>query len=297
MGFITFNNLGNTCYINSVLQCFIYNPFFKKYITGKLGKITELDITNDSYNINLTEYLNDFFKNNNSFKKFEQNDAHEFLINFLDDLTKIPGEKIKTTEYFDNFLKNNNYSPFAWGFHGTLRNSVKCSCCKVLSERYDIFNSINLNVPAFEKNVSVTNLFQDFLKKESNVDQKNLYYCDNCKSNQESEQKIHLSIIPENLIISLKRYTSVGEKIISDVEIQETLNINGTDVLNIKQIFTYKLASILNHFGNLYSGHYNTSIKNVKSNSEWYNIDDNVITKTTLKHHFSSAYILFYQKV
>jgi ubiquitin C-terminal hydrolase len=294
MGFITFNNLGNTCYINSVLQCFIYNPFFKKYIIEDLKKITELNLENDSYNINLTEYLNDFFKNNKNFKKFEQNDAHEFLTNFLDNLTKIPGEKIKTTEYFDTFLKNNNYSPFAWGFHGTLKNSIKCSCCKTVSERYDIFNSINLNVPAFEKNISVTSLFQTFLKKEKIVDPNNLYYCDNCKSNQESEQKIHLNLIPPNLIISLKRYTSVGAKIISDVDIPETLNIKGTNVSGIKQIFIYKLVSILNHFGNLYSGHYNTS---VKRNSEWYNIDDTLITKIELKEHRSTGYILFYQMV
>jgi ubiquitin C-terminal hydrolase len=294
MGFITFNNLGNTCYINSVLQCFIYNDFFKKYITGDLKKITELNLEDSSYNVNLVEFLNDFFKFNKSFRRFEQNDAHEFLINFLDNLTKIPGEKINTNEYFESFLKNNNYSPFAWGFHGTLRNSIKCSCCKSVSERYDIFNSINLNVPAFQKNVSVTSLFQDFLKKESNDDQNNLYYCDTCNSNQESEQKLHLSIIPQNLIISLKRYTAVGEKIISDVDIQETLNINGTSLSGVKKIFNYKLVSILNHFGNLYSGHYNTS---VKSNSEWYNIDDNVVTKTTLKQHLSTAYILFYQMI
>ena len=88
------------------------------------------------------------------------------------------------------------------------------------------------------------------------------------------------------LIITLKRYTDIGTKILSDVRYERELYIR----LN-ESVKKYTLSGIVHHFGNLYDGHYTSS---VKVNGEWYSIDDSSISEDHVTKDDSSAYILFY---
>ena len=297
MKLITFPNLGNTCYINSVLQCFIYNPYFRKFcdIPDLKKIIVESDIikNNEYLNVtyNLTVFANYIFNKKTQFKRFQQNDAHEFLIEFLDILvTEIHGRMDFCTlnnKNWNEFVKKNNFSPFINEFHGQTKLCINCLGCRKNSESFEEFNTINLNVP--EKSKSVCDLFIRYLGNNLHADPSNLYFCDKaCKSPQISQHKHSINILPKTLIIVLKRYSSSGTKIKSEVILDKVLHIRDTDTVKI-----YTLTSVINHQGNLFDGHYTS---NVLINDEWYLFDDEQISKVS-KFNYANpdAYILFYE--
>jgi ubiquitin carboxyl-terminal hydrolase 8 len=285
-----------------VLQCFIYNPYFQKYCgLSDFRKIFEsIDFTNNNQelfiNCNISNLIDFLLKKKKCFKRFQQNDAHEFLIEFLDiltsEITGLPaglpaglptGSPEGSSNSWNSFVKRNNYSPFTSEYHGQTKLSIHCCNCKKCSNTFEEFNTINLNIPI--KSSEVTSLFVEYLKKEKVADPGNLYFCDNCKSEEVSERKISISILPRVLIITLKRYTDTGTKILSDVKYDQEIYIRINETIK-----KYNLTSVVHHFGNLYDGHYTSSIK---INEKWYNIDDSSISEDHSKDN-SSAYILFY---
>ena len=278
MKLIGFLNLGNTCYLNSVLQCFINDIDFQKII--KENKETELqlneiisniDFTNENEHLSCNYNLNKVFKilTGTQFIRFQQHDAHEYILYFLDLIVK---------NY--NFEK---VSPFTSLYYGQTKTTIKCCKCKNIKYIYEDFNTINLNVN--EKD-TLEDIFIDYLKKEVHSDPGNLYFCDICKENCISEKKINLNRLPKNLILVLKRYSSESKS--KFITYPETLCIR--EKLNLKQ---FKLNSVINHFGNLYDGHYTTNINIEKC---WYFIDDNLIRSSKNNKCVCdiNAYILFY---
>ena len=106
MKILGFENLGNTCYVNSVLQCFIYNEDFQELVKTDTN-LAELikTVNGEPGKFDLKLFINSFGK----FKRFEQQDAHEFITDLLD--------KIKDIYHF---------------YHGQTKNVVKCSNCKTV---------------------------------------------------------------------------------------------------------------------------------------------------------------------
>jgi len=262
MKLLSFPNLGNTCYINSVLQCFCYSQF-------NLFESIDLNEFNENINIvfDIKPFINYFFENNKDFKRFQQNDSHEFLIKFLELLS----------EKFPQVLKE---------YYGQTNLNITCDHCKNIKCVHEDFNTINLNVPV--ESSSLSTLFRDYLKKEIHNDSQNLYYCDYCKNNEVSFQKLNLSVLPNTLIIVLKRYSAIGVKILSEIICESTIYIK------LDEIFEYTLKSTINHSGDLYNGHY-TACNLI--NGEWYYFDDQVINKIeTFNYSNSELYILFYQR-
>ena len=286
MKLIGFLNLGNTCYINSVLQCFIYDQLFQKTLDESnilYDIIKHIDLTDNEENLNipynLKRFIDYFISKKNWFKRYEQNDAHEFLTNFIDLLCNpIQGSNPldKSAESLWNCFLKNNDSPITEVYHGQLRTTVKCCKCNNCSINYEEFNTINLNVTGDGK---ITDLFMEYLRKESIND----YYCNNCKCEHESEKKTSLYRIPDRLIIVLKKYSTKYKVQLGNLSIKEP--INGI-------IKRYSLTGIINHSGNLHDGHYTT---NVLINNNWYFTDDNnIYLNDSILLDDPDAYILFY---
>jgi ubiquitin C-terminal hydrolase len=267
MKLVTFPNLGNTCYLNSILQCFINNPHFQNIIKNKTDKneflieletiIKLIDLTVNDETVSIKYNLTNFIQIKNNFRLFQQHDAHEYLMYFLDKV--IPD----TPDY-----------------HGTLKTSMHCGNCKNISIVYEQFNTINLDPNG---NCSIYNLFMDYLKKESISE----YYCEKCNTSSESTKKLSIHKLPTNLIIVLKKYNNKFkiQYPLNDLKIKES----SSGIIN-----NYSLTAVVNHLGNLNNGHYNC---NVLVNDAWYFIDDETIyLNTSFKTDEPNVYILFFKK-
>jgi ubiquitin carboxyl-terminal hydrolase 36/42 len=266
MKLFSFLNLGNTCYINSILQAFIYDsPELKDKIISENNLNNELETrVPNSLNeiIDISDFVTFFTKKYPQFRRFEQHDAHEFLLCFVDYLNSAE--------------------------LGKTRLDIKCESCKNTNIIYEEFVSIDLSIPDTNEIVSIYSLFQGYLGSELNNDEDNLYFCDKCNSFVCSRKNTFLWKLPKKLIIVLKRYTSCGKKISTKIEYPEKLKIRETST---DLIITYKLSCVVNHVGGLSDGHYNSFI-NILDN--WYFMDDDICIPRAL--HKNNSYILFYSR-
>jgi ubiquitin C-terminal hydrolase len=276
MKLLTFPNLGNTCYINSVLQCFINDRSFKdKYFNNPLTENVEiLQIIKQ-----MVEYLHDdnpedeikYFNLKQFirlikvpyFKSYQQQDSHEFLMYFMD------------------------LFPIDEMYYGETKLSIVCKDCNNIKNVFEKFSTINLNVTT--ESDTLNNIFVDYLKNELSNDSKNLYYCEHCRKNTITDKKTFLWKLPKRLIITLKKYNQYGEKINSVIKIHNELLIRETFT---SEVFKYSLSSVIYHVGDENFGHYYTAIK---KNDKWIYIDDEGYSiKKSINKEDPNSYILFY---
>ena len=283
MKLISFLNTGNTCYINSVFQCFVNDIVFRNVIMRSdnskeyytiLKTIIELinlkeDLKSSFIKFNLEKFNELLFKNS-YFTRFEQHDAHEFLLKFMD--------------IFETECKE--------VYYGKTKLSIKCNKCNTTKEVFEDFTTLNLNVHLndSEKQLHLYELFEYYLKREIHNDQNNLYYCDTCKCNTTSEQKTVLWKLPKRLIIVFKRYSDNGIK--NNNKIKYPINNVLIKESSSNTVFNYSLSNIIYHFGHINHGHYTNS---TKINDKWYLIDDDSITENSeIILNNPNSYILVY---
>ena len=188
-GKIGLNNIGNTCYMNSVLQCLLHNGLLKSFIMSKTIS-NEINLSNplgskgqlllafsDLFKLYWKNKFEDisplFFKHIMEthlpiFKGHAQHDAQEFLSQLLDgiheDVNKIIDKPyIDTIEGSDfdtdleiarqcwlNFLKR-NYSVIIQNFYGQFKSNIFCTECKNNSFTFDPFQLVSLPLPVITK--------------------------------------------------------------------------------------------------------------------------------------------------
>jgi len=301
------HNLGNTCYLNSVIQCFIYDPLFKGILNDiKLPENCNLilllkDLVNTNKpEYNIIEIIKEIIKQKPFFEGFSQNDSHEFYIHLIDILSNFNEQSNEQTKdyltlpdrLFEDFLKRNN-SPLTPVYHGQTRTCISCIVCNNLTKVYEEYNSINLHVPQ-TKVIKVTDLFRNYLETERQDDQNNLYQCDSCNLKQVTHKQISLWRIPPRLTLVLKKYSdnntinykTVIEFPLEPIKIKET---SSGDILR------YQLTGVIYHKGSFNYGHYYSK---VLVDGHWYHLDDQFVKSIeTMKNTSRSVYMLFFNKV
>ena len=325
-GLCGITNLGNTCFMNTIIQCLNNTLDFTKYFLSDSWKE---DINMEKKDRLLVEqwvhlskglwYKNAVITPTSFHRIFQiiamskgypellgygQNDSQEFLQFFLETLhnglckevlMNINGEvkcqldkmELEATKSWIKYFKN-DYSPIIDMFYGQLYSKITNNSNNNIIENYEPFSNLALEIPEGD-NITLNSCLDKFCMSEK-LDE---HYGD---SDKEYHKTLSLWKTPKYLVIFFKRFNNIGRKIDKVVNFPIDNFCLGKYVLGYDQDDSkYDLYAISNHVGNTMGGHYYAYIKNTDEN--WYKYNDKYVSMLNKDSLVTpNAYCLFYKK-
>ncbi|KAG8558033.1 hypothetical protein GDO81_016829 [Engystomops pustulosus] len=295
-------NLGNTCFVNSVLQCLTYTAPLANYMLTREHSKTcrEQDfcmmcvmqshvvqaLGNTGGVIKPTNVINDLRRIARHFRYGSQEDAHEFLRYTVEEMQK---SCLKGCSNLDRHAQTTTFIHQIFG--GSLRSRVKCLNCKSVSDTYDDYLDIPLEI---KTSYSVNKALEQFVKAEQ-LDGDNAYSCSKCKQLVTATKRFTVHRISNVLTLSLKRFASFsGGKLSKEIKYPEYIDIRPYTSNPHGEPIMYSLYAVLVHTGlSCHTGHYFCYIK--ASNDQWYVMNDSIVSSTDIQTVLNQqAYLLFY---
>jgi ubiquitin C-terminal hydrolase len=320
-------NIGNTCFMNSALQCLSNVSDLTEYILK--NDVTDiLNTTNDlgTHGKLALAYANLIKKMwsgeqtiaegsavkryvselSPRFAGYNQQDSHEFLNVLLDALHEDLKRDSETVE--------NEISLISEMFYGQIRSTVTCACGEPLIT-FDSISFLALPIPnlpvipprrinsskSVKRTTTLEDCFNEVFKVEK-LSENGQWYCNKCDCLMDAEKKLDLWTLPQVLILQLKRFTY---DLSSNVKIQTLVEYPIHSPLNLNRFITnpeyngntlYELIAISSHTGSLAGGHYTTYAKNFLTN-KWLHFNDEIVREADEKTLLSSnAYFLVYRR-
>ncbi|XP_029862608.1 ubiquitin carboxyl-terminal hydrolase 42-like [Aquila chrysaetos chrysaetos] len=268
------HNSGNTCFLNSVLQCLTYTPPPANYL---LSREHSRSCRQQGFCVmcRMENHVNTVLRSSGRaiypsavisvltligehFQLGMQEDAHEFLRYAIDAMQRACLSGISDLD-----TSSESTTIIHQIFGGFLRSRVTCSSCKVASDSYEAFLDIPLDIKAVS---SVTAALTDFVKPEQ-LDGENCFTCSQCNKKVAASKRFTIHRAPKVLPVCLKRFEDfTGGKIDKVVKYSNCLDLRPYMSQTDGEPLFYSLYAVLVHSGNSCdSGHYFCYTK-VKSN-------------------------------
>uniref|UniRef100_A0A8P4G3L6 Ubiquitin carboxyl-terminal hydrolase n=1 Tax=Dicentrarchus labrax TaxID=13489 RepID=A0A8P4G3L6_DICLA len=282
------HNLGNTCFLNSTVQCLTYTPPLANYLLSK----------EHSRACHQSGFCMICIMQNHIIQAFANTGNAIKPVSFIRDL------KSKTTSFFlrlfagakacVKYCSNHLLHELIVTFVFNLVFSVKCSICKSVSDTYDPYLDIAVEIRQAANIVRALELFvkPDVLSGE------NAYMCAKCKKKVPATKRFTVHRTSNVLTLSLKRFANFsGGKITKDVGYPEFLNIRPYMSQSSGDPVMYGLYAVLVHSGySCHAGHYYCYVK--ASNGQWYQMNDSMVHSSNIKVVLNQqAYVLFYLRI
>lgn len=331
-GLMGLKNLGNTCFMNSILQCLSNTQNLRDYclhnshrrdlnnsctntaLMEEFAKLIQTIWTSTSSEaVSPSEFKTQIQRYAPRFVGYNQQDAQEFLRFLLDGLhnevNRITVRPRGTVEDFDHLLDEEKGKRM-WRkyleredskvvdlFVGQLKSSLTCSHCGFCSTVFDPF--WDLSLPIAKKSYGEVSLMDciRLFTKEDVLDGDEKPTCYRCKARRRCTKKFTVQRFPKILVLHLKRFSEARRTI----KLSTFVNFPIKD-LDLREFASenstnavYHLYAVSNHSGTTMGGHYTAYCRN-PSSGEWYTFNDSRVTPMSSSQVRSSdAYVLFYE--
>ncbi|XP_058224321.1 ubiquitin carboxyl-terminal hydrolase 21-like isoform X2 [Rhododendron vialii] len=305
-------NLGNTCFLNAVLQCFTHTvPLIQGLWSSNharpcdrdsvgfcvlcaLRDHVELSLASMGTVVSPRNLVDNLSYISSTFRRFQQEDAHEFLQCLLDRLdsccTYSESKDMAMTSEDENLVKQ--------VFGGRLISKLRCCKCGHCSDTYEPLIDLSLEIENVD---TLTSALESFTKMEKIEDPDMQFTCDECKERVSIEKQLILDQVPSVATFHLKRFKNDGvfvEKIDKYVEFPLELDLlpytSGSQ--NTTGELKYDLYAVVVHTElSSTCGHYYCFVRCAQE--VWYKFDDSKVARVGEDFVLSQeAYILFYAK-
>lgn len=237
-------NLGNSCYLNSIIQC-LFNGGVNSWseeLTEDIGTEFPLDVVYPSNNlkcqlIKLNNAINvnpDFYPNGikpRSFKKCiggsheefssnRQQDSMEFLTYLIDQLD---------SKYFKTHSTKNPNDLFKF----SMEDRLQCNNCNKVKYSYDANEAIQLPLEQNDEPQDILERLDDYFKGEIIE-----FKCPSCNQMSEASRKPSFKSFPDTLVLNPIRIKFVNW---TPVKTSNELNLPGVDNAdNLLDVSKYK---------------------------------------------------------
>lgn len=321
-----FINMGSTCFMSSILQAIVHNPFIRDYYLSGSHLDCPRD-PKDCISCCVGEIFKDFYSSTStsgygpssmlsaawkvrkSLAGYSEQDAHEFWQFLIHQLHKNDTKRLHDRESTPALDSDGDKKDLASNplfkcdcithrtFAGELQSTLTCADCG--NKHVTIDPMLDLSLEIRERNESLKTLdecLQKFTKPEK-LDI--LFSCPRCAKKTGVTKQLQIRKLPPTLCIQLKRFehVNISTKLEAHVDIPLILDMskytldgkrNGDSGSDL-----YELYAVVYHIGNVNTGHYISLVKD--RDGMWFKFDDSHVVRVSEKDVLASqAYLLFY---
>lgn len=312
-----FQNSGNTCFLNSALQCLLHcPPLISLLLSSKQRHLKQSNnqqsfcafcslrtLAQTVYASNTPRTLtpSSFTRNTTTlsptFRPGYQEDAHEYIRALLNTMLRCEIQGCPTSSSYKPLITNSLVTEMQGDIHrifgGALQSSIICSICKYTSYKSEPFLDLSLEI---NKINSISNALGKFTMPEL-LNGDNKYKCDKCCKLVKAVKRLSIRRAPNVLMIQLKRFDQRARKDSRFIEFPSKLDLcqymHGFKNGNV----LYQLTGIVVHQGSSRQfGHYVACVRNAQGN--WILKDDCTGRQVNLQFVLrQKAYVLFYERI
>ncbi|KAF9980144.1 hypothetical protein BGZ75_008769 [Mortierella antarctica] len=221
-------NMGSTCFMNVILQCFIHNPLLRGYFLSDQHSSKRCEVKSECMGCEMDQLFTQFYSgvkspygpcsflhtmwmSSSDLAGYAQQDAHEFFISALNQIhAKSPSAKLHHCSCVIHKT-----------FAGVLQSDVTCLNCANVTSAFDPILDISLDLRPTKRSKlhkarglndernDGPNSLADCLDRYTHPEKlgTNEYNCSKCgKTGQEATKQLSMKVIPPVLSFQLKRF-------------------------------------------------------------------------------------------